>query len=93
MRIFVREPSLLSRYRFGLGITDFLICARCGVFIGALMEEGDKAWLTVNANAFWPPPPDDFPISPVDYDAEDVAARIARRKLKWTPVVEFALGR
>src|SRR5277367_5655925 len=39
MRIVVREPSELSRYRFGLGITDFLICKRCGVFIGALMEE------------------------------------------------------
>jgi hypothetical protein len=90
MRIFVREPSALSRYRFGLGITDFLICARCGVFIGALMEEGDKAWFTVNANTFYSPPPDDFPIAPVDYDAEDTAARIARRKQKWTPVIEFA---
>jgi hypothetical protein len=92
MRIVVREPAALSRYRFGLGITDFLICARCGVFIGALMEEGDKAWFTVNANAFRPPPPDDFPIAPVDYDGEDVAARIARRKQKWTPVVEFRVG-
>lgn len=92
MRIFVHDPALLSRYRFGLGITDFLICARCGIFIGALMEEGDRAWLTVNANAFRPPPPDDFPVSPVDYDAEDVAARIARRKQKWTPVVEFRIG-
>jgi hypothetical protein len=93
MRIFVREPYALSRYRFGLGITDFLICARCGVFIGALMEEGDKAWFTVNANAFRPPPPDDFPILPVDYDDENAVARIARRKQKWTPVVEFAEAR
>jgi len=23
------------RYRFGLRITDFLLCSRCGVFIGA----------------------------------------------------------
>ncbi|HTW33362.1 MAG TPA: hypothetical protein VMD53_02005 [Rhizomicrobium sp.] len=92
MRIYVREPSALSRYRFGLGITDFLICARCGVFIGALMEEGDKAWFTVNANTFRPPPADDFPVAPVDYDAEDIPARIARRKRNWTPVAEFKLG-
>ncbi len=92
MRILVREPSELSRYRLGLGITDFLICKRCGVFIGALMEEGDKAWFTVNANSFQPPPPDDFPLAPVDYDGEDVAARVARRKQKWTPVVEFRVG-
>ena len=92
MRIYVREPSALSRYRFGLGITDFLICARCGVFIGALMEEGDKAWFTVNANTFRPPPADDFPVAPVDYDAEDIPARIARRKRNWTPVAEVKLG-
>jgi hypothetical protein len=45
--------------------------------------------MTVNANSFRPPPPDDFPIAPVDYDGEDVSARVARRKLKWTPVVTF----
>lgn len=87
----VREPSTLSRYRFGLRITDFLICARCGLYIGALMEDGGKFWMTVNANTFRPPPPDDFPVAPADYDAEDMAQRIARRKLKWTPVKEFAI--
>ena len=91
MRIQVHEPSMLSRYRFGLKITDFLVCARCGLYIGALMEESGKAWMTVNANTFRPPPADDFLIAPVDYDAEDVAQRIARRKLKWTPVAEFAV--
>lgn len=88
--IAVREPALLSRYRFGLGITDFLICARCGVFVGAMMEA--ERLMTVNANCFRPRPPDDFPVTPVDFDAEDVPARIARRKRVWTPVAEFALG-
>jgi len=84
---------MLSRYRFGLKITDFLVCARCGLYIGALMEDGGQAWSTVNANTFYVPPPDDFPVAPVDYDAEDTTARIARRKQKWTPVVEFAEAR
>ena len=90
MRIFVREPSALSRYRFGLKITDFLVCARCGFYIGALMKEDGQAWFTVNANTFRPPPPDDFPVAPVDYDGEDVSARIARRKARWTPVTDFS---
>jgi hypothetical protein len=89
MRISVREPDQLERYRFGLRTADFLICRRCGIYIGALMEDGGKSWFTVNVNAFRPPPPADFPIAPFDYDAEDVPARIARRKTKWTPVVEF----
>ena len=89
MRIRVRDPGALVRYRFGLRIADFLICARCGVYIGALMEDGGKSWFTVNVNSFRKPPPDDASIAPVDYDGEDIPARIARRKAKWTPVAEF----
>jgi hypothetical protein len=92
MRISVREPGQLVRYRFGLKISDFLVCARCGVYIGALMEEGGKSWFTVNVNALRPPPSFDLPVVPVDYDGEDIPARIARRKAKWTPVVEFSIG-
>jgi hypothetical protein len=89
MSISVRDPAALIRYRFGLRLADFLICARCGVYIGALMEEGGGRWFTVNVNAFRSPPPDDFPMQPVDYDSEDVPARIARRKQRWTPVISF----
>src|SRR5207248_2078792 len=89
MSISVRDAGALVRYRFGLRTADFLICARCGVYVGALMEDGGERWFTVNVNAFCPPPRDDFPIAPVDYDAEDVAARIARRKQRWTPVIAF----
>jgi hypothetical protein len=89
--ISVRDTGALSRYRFGLRIADFLICARCGVYIGALMEDGGKSWFTVNANAFRPPPGQDFPIAPVDYEGEDVPARIARRKARWTPVIAYAI--
>ena len=92
VRIAVRDSRNLSRYRFGLGITDFLICAHCGVFIGAVMEDGESTLMTISANALRPRPPDDFPVSPVDFDDEDIPARIARRKLKWTPVVAFEVS-
>jgi len=91
MSISVRDAQRVLRYRFGLGTADFLICARCGVYVGALMEDGGKRWFTVNVNALRPPPRDDFPIVPVDYDPEDVPARIARRKERWTPVVAFEI--
>jgi hypothetical protein len=91
MSISVRDAGTLVRYRFGLRTADFLICGRCGVYIGVLMEDGGKSWFTVNVNAFRPPPREDFPIAPVDYDAEDVPARIARRKQRWTPVTAFAI--
>lgn len=91
MRLFVREPGKLSRYRFALKTADFLLCRDCGVYIGALMEDGGGAWFTVNVNSFRKPPALDFPIQPVDFDAEDVATRIARRKARWTPAVELRL--
>ena len=91
MSISVRDAHAVLRYRFGLQTADFLICARCGVYVSALMEDGGKRWFTVNVNALRSPPRDDFPIVPVDYDAEDVPARIARRKERWTPVVAFEI--
>src|ERR1700749_854666 len=44
----VRDDALLQRYRFGLSTADFLICRQCGAFIGALMDEGGKPYITVN---------------------------------------------
>ena len=90
--ISVRDASALIRYRFGLKTADFLICACCGVCIGALMEEDGRGWFVVNVNAFRPPPREDHPIAPADYEGEDVPARIARRKEKWTPVIAFEPG-
>jgi hypothetical protein len=89
MRIAVREAAKLKRYRFRLKTADFLLCADCGVYIGALLEDGGKAWFTVNVNSFHAKPALDFPMIPHDFDAEDVPTRIARRKARWTPVVEF----
>ena len=85
----VRDDGKLQRYRFGLNTADFLICRDCGAFIGALMMEGGRAYITVNANTFQPPPPYDIPGVAHDFGGEDVSGRTARRAAKWTPVTEF----
>jgi hypothetical protein len=91
MRIAVRDEAKLSRYRFALKTADFLLCRECGVYIGALMEDGGRMWFTVNVNSFRERPGDDVAIVPHDFDGEDVAGRIARRKEKWTPVAELKI--
>jgi hypothetical protein len=91
MQIDVRSPDKLMRYRFGLRTADFLLCAHCGVYIGALLPNGDGGWFTVNVNAFREPPPLEFPIQPIVYDREGVGSRVDRRKSKWTPVRSFRL--
>ena len=89
MQLDVRSPDKLVRYRFGLRTADFLLCAKCGVYIGALLPEGDRGWFTVNVNSLRKPPSLDFPIQPVVYDAEEIGGRVDRRRTKWTPVTSF----
>ncbi|MBI3678249.1 MAG: hypothetical protein HY243_16690 [Proteobacteria bacterium] len=90
IRISVRRWDKLLRYRFGLKTADFFVCAACGAFIGAVMNEGERTWMTVNANTFKPPPPLDFPAVPHDFEGEDVPGRIKRRMARWTPVSAIA---
>lgn len=78
-------PGALNRYRFGLGTADFLLCARCGTYVAALVESGGRSVATLNANALEardcldPAPP------LVNYEGETAAGRIARRLAGWTP--------
>lgn len=91
MAIRVRDVTKLLRYRFGLNTADFLICRDCGVFVGAMMEDGGERYITVNANTFRPVPAYDIVGAANDFSGEDASGRGDRRKLKWTPVTEFSL--
>jgi len=73
------------RYRFGAKVADFLICGRCGVYVGALAEIDGRAYVTLNLNAFDDPRPD-LEAERVSYDGEGAAAKADRRRSKWTPV-------
>lgn len=73
------------RYRFGTKSTDFLICGRCGVYVGALAEIGGDRFATLNLNCFDDPRPE-LAAEPASYEGEDPAARAARRRERWTPV-------
>lgn len=73
------------RYRFGLGVTDFLICGRCGVYVGALANLDGRDLVTLNLNAF-DDPQRDLGATPVSYEGESAAMRSARRGERWTAV-------
>ena len=61
---------LVEPYRFGSGSAEFLICRRCGVYIGAVCETAAGTRAVINTNclddraAFTRQP------SPVDHDGE-----------------------
>jgi hypothetical protein len=80
----------VSRYRFGLGITDYLLCVKCGTYVGAVMEDEGRSIGIVNVNAldirdtFDPAPPLHH------YDGEDAERRRARRRKFWMPATVIA---
>jgi hypothetical protein len=84
-RIGIQDGALASRYAFGLRTAEMVVCARCGVYCGAVLHEGDRAWASLNANLFLDPAFDRSAQS-VSYEGETAEQRIARRKRLWTPI-------
>jgi hypothetical protein len=83
------KADALVRYRFGLKTADFLICARCGVYIASIFGDDEEMWAVVNANALHERTLFTSPIVAVDYDGETPSSRGERRKHRWTPLEVF----
>jgi hypothetical protein len=82
----VGEVEALQRYRFGLRTADFLLCSRCGVYIGAQIETAHGAFGIVNTRAMLPAAAELPAAAPVDYGSESSSERAARREQRWTPL-------
>lgn len=79
------HADLLGRYRFGERTADFLICRRCGVYIGALIETARGKFGIINVNALQAMPAGlPAPVA-MEYGAESREQRIARRESRWSP--------
>ena len=74
----------VRRYRFGTLSSDFLICGRCGTYVGAVASLGDGLYAVLNLNAF-DDPRLDLAGEPMDYDGESAEQRTSRRRSRWTP--------
>jgi hypothetical protein len=82
----VLEPGQIHRYRFALGITDFLICRTCGVYVAAAMKAEGATLGVLNVNVLDERVPFARPPTPMEYGAETVEDRGARRAKIWMPV-------
>ncbi len=81
----VRDPALLSRYRFGLETSEFLVCRTCGVPVAAVADFDGATYAALNVNALEDRAAFTQAPQPVDYDAETAESRIGRRRRAWTP--------
>lgn len=85
VRFIISDLSCLSRYRFALKITDFLVCKACGVYVGAVMPSPQRAVAVINLRALVSLAA--VPAAhPVSYESESPSERRARREKSWTPL-------
>lgn len=77
----------VSRYRFGTGTADFLICATCGV-VPAVVAETENGWHgVVRVDCLDARDAFRAVAAPSDYDGEALGARLERRAGRWTPAI------
>ena len=79
------DPGTVTLYRFGTRSTDFVLCGRCGVYLGAVISHEGKQYATLNMRLT---SLDLGRVEPIVYDDEPVEQRVARRIALFTPVVE-----
>ena len=85
LAIHVADQAQLSRYRFGLGTSEFLVCRRCGVVAAAVATIDGRLCGALNANALDARDALTAAPEPVDYDRESADERVARRRSAWMP--------
>ena len=79
------ERSHLVTYQFATRTGSSLICGRCGMYAGVVLTEASASWSVLNVRGLAIAAFADRQAVPMVYDGETPAARIARRKAKWTP--------
>ena len=79
------DRSALAHYQFGTRTGTSLICGRCGMYAGVILEEGGKVWSVLNVRGLAVPEFQGRVAEPVVYEGETPEARVARREVKWTP--------
>ena len=80
------SPDQIRRYRFGLNTADYLLCSRCGTYVGAVQEMPGGLISVINVGGLDIPDFCGVTADPVSYDGESSADRLARRRTYWMPV-------
>lgn len=86
----VRNPALLSKYRFGTGTADFYVCARCGSVPFVTSTIDGCLYAVVNVNAIEGIDITSLARRATSFDGEGVDARLERRKRHWIPNVRIS---
>jgi hypothetical protein len=89
LRIVVKDPSLVSRYRFGTETAEFQICARCGITPVVTSHIDGRLYAVVSVNALEGVESALLRPASASFDGEEQEFRLARRKRNWIGKVEY----
>ena len=87
VRIRVSDADLLSRYQWNLRSAEFLVCKRCGNYLGCAMRVGEGWVASLNTNLFAEVAQFTQAALEVNYDSETLEQRRRRREASWTPAM------
>jgi len=79
------EWAMVERYRFGSRTADYLLCRRCGVYVGAVCETAAGTRAVVNTRCLKDRAAFTNDAIRPDYDNETTEARLSRRAANWMP--------
>lgn len=85
-KFFVDNLDFVKMYRFATESTDFVLCASCGVYVGAVLAHRDKKYATLNMKLSQLNTDN---VEPITYEDEVIESRIAKRAGLFTPVAAF----
>jgi len=89
LQISVRDRSGVSRYTFGTGTAQFLVCRTCGGVPIVISEIDERQYAVVNVNTFTPGHGLNLTVVSTNFDQEDTASRLDRRAKNWIPAVQI----
>ena len=73
----------MAEYAFGTRTAAFHVCAQCGVVPFVTSDIDGRRYAVVNVNTFENVDAASLQRSAASFDAEDVDARLARRRRNW----------
>lgn len=78
-------PRQVHHYSFGLQVSAQVLCRSCGTYVAMLMADGDRLLSVMNIDTLDDRANFTHPGRVADYDAEDAATRLSRRRAGWMP--------
>ena len=92
LEVHVQASSSVSEYAFGTSTADFHVCSRCGVVPVVTSRIEGRLYAVVSVNAFENVEPSLLKATPVSFEEETEASRLARRKRGWIGNVDYVEG-